>query len=76
MNFDLSRWHSGCGIHQLVSDGQGKLFVYCPLCGVIADVEAISAKVSPADACRIGSDDKPRVELGKQSPNVDRGAVV
>ena len=72
MNYDFSKWHSNCGEKQLITAG-GALHIYCPTCQVVANVEAISAKISPADACKPGEFD--RVNLGKQSANVNKGMV-
>lgn len=73
MNYDLSKWHGACGDKQLMFGSDG-LLVYCPKCGVVANVEAIAAKISPVDACKVGSVD--RMPEGDQSKNVDKGAVI
>jgi len=73
MNYDYSGFHSGCGGNHVVSGPAGKLFVYCPKCQVVADLEAIAAKIEPKEACKVG---KERLVFGKQSPNVHKGAYV
>ncbi len=73
MNLDLSNWHPTCSARGLVNTGHG-LCIYCMDCGIIANVEAVGNKISPADACKIGKKD--RKSLGKQSPGVDAGGVI
>jgi len=72
MNYDFSGFHKGCPNKQVLTASDG-LYIVCLDCGVAANVEAISAKVSPADACRIGTGD--RVVIGKQSVGVDKGVA-
>lgn len=69
--YDLSKWHPVCTGKHLVATGS-HLYVYCPVCGVAANVESISAKISPADACQVGLVD--RQVIGGQSIGVDKGA--
>jgi len=73
MNYDFSRWHKGCTNKQLVDTSDG-VHIVCLDCGVSANLEAISGKISPSDACKVGTVDR-KVE-GKQSSNVDRGGNV
>ena len=54
--------------------GDDGIHVCCLTCGVSANLEAVSAKVSAGDACKVGKVD--RVPTGKQSKNVDKGAYV
>lgn len=68
MNYDFSNFHKGHA--KTVVPGSDGLHVVCLDCGVSANMEAISAKVSPSDACLVGKD---RAALGKQSPHVDKG---
>lgn len=73
MNFDLSKFHRACADKSIVSDGV-KLYVWCPVCGVLADCEAVAGKVSPADASKI--DNKDRIVIGKQSPLINKGGII
>lgn len=73
MNYDWSQFHKGC-VGRVVVRGDDGLHVCCVACGVSANMEAVSAKVSPADACKVG--DVARTPIGKQSVNVDRGKVL
>lgn len=70
MNYDFSKWHSSCTHKQFASFGDG-VHIVCMDCGVSANVEAISGKISPAEVCKPGKIDR-KVD-GKQSNNVDRG---
>lgn len=73
MAYDFSGFHTGClGVYCVPS--AGSVLVVCPDCKVAADIEAISAKVSSADACKTGKIE--RTVLGKQSPNVNKGGFV
>jgi uncharacterized Zn finger protein (UPF0148 family) len=72
MNYDLSKFHPDCGPKQLMLGGDG-MHIYCPVCQVSANVEAISAKISAVDACRAVSKD--RVPIGKQTAGIDKGEV-
>ena len=72
MNYDFSGFHPNCANRGLMVGPDG-LHIYCLNCGVSANVEAISGKISPADACKVGKVE--RSTLGKQSPGVDKGAV-
>jgi len=70
MNYDFSNFHKG---HKLQFGlTAGKIFIICLDCGVSADVEAISAKISPMDACKMSGE---REVIGKQSPGVDKGGT-
>lgn len=73
MNYDYSGFHAGCTDVHLVSGDAGKLFVCCPVCKVVADLEAVAGKVEPKEACKVGED---RIVFGKQSKNVNKGAYV
>lgn len=73
MNYDYSGFHANCGGVHLVSGDAGKLYVCCPKCQVVADLEAIAGKVAPKDVCKVG---KERTVEGKQSPNVNKGAYI
>lgn len=70
MNYDFSKWHSACTNKQFANCSDG-LHIICLNCGVSANVEAISGKISPLEACKVGKIDR-KVD-GKQSFNVDRG---
>jgi hypothetical protein len=73
VNYDLSKFHPACGDKQLMFGPDG-ISVYCPKCQVIANVEAIASKISPADACKAGS--VVRAQIGDNSPNVSKGEVI
>lgn len=71
MNYDFSLFHPECGEIAIQPSMDGKLYLYCPQCRVLADIEAVSMKVPAADVCMVAKKD--RRSLGDQSPNVDRG---
>lgn len=71
MNYDLSDFHPDCKNKAICPSMDGKIYVWCGDCQVLADVEAVGAKVAPMDACRVGFLD--RVVIGKQSLNVHKG---
>jgi hypothetical protein len=71
--YDFSKFHPSCAVRGLVYLPDG-LHVYCLTCGVTANVEAISGKISPEEACKVGSVD--RVIQGDQSFNVNKGEVI
>jgi len=70
MNYDFNSFHKDCGNVEVINSPQG-LIVYCPKCRVLANIEAVSGKVSPADACKINPTQ--RQVIGKQSANVNCG---
>lgn len=70
MNYDFSNFHKECKNKGLVMGNDG-LCVYCLDCGICANVESVSAKISPGDAVTVNNPE--RVVLGKQSPNVHKG---
>jgi hypothetical protein len=72
-NYDFSKFHPLCTNKGLALGSDG-LCVYCLDCGVVASVEAISAKISPSDACKVGSE--ARQVIAQQSANVDKGEVI
>jgi len=74
MSYDLSKWHGACGDKQLICGSDG-ISIFCHKCQVLANVEAISAKISPAEACLVNADGERKV-LGDQSANVNKGANV
>jgi len=71
MNYDFSKFHPSCLNKVVVACFDG-LHVVCYDCGVSANLEAISAKISPVDACRVAVED--RSVLGDQSTGVNKGA--
>lgn len=71
--YDLSNWHADCTGKSVFPTPTG-LGIYCPECGVVADVEAVSGKVSPGDACKIAVKD--RKVIGDVSPNTLKGENV
>lgn len=73
MNYDLSKWHPACGDKQLCF-GDGSLSIYCPKCGIVANVEAIAAKIPADEACKVGDID--RASFGDQSINVNKGEAI
>jgi hypothetical protein len=73
MNYDFSKWHPMCVNKGLVLGSDG-LSVYCLDCSIVANLEAISGKISPESACVVGKD-VARPTQGDQSPNVNKGEV-
>jgi hypothetical protein len=73
MNYDLSGFHATCSGKSIYTAGD-QLYIYCPECGVVANVEAISGKISPSDACRVGAKD--RIIMGDQSALVNKGEKI
>jgi len=73
-NFDFSGWHKGCSGVNVVSGPAGELHVYCPVCQVVANLEAISAKITPEHACLTKAEE--RIPQGDQSNFVKKGVVV
>ena len=71
MNYDFGKFHPVCKVKYVVPAPDG-LHIVCMDCGVSANMEAISGKVSPADVCKVGAIAE-RTIIGKQSVNVDRG---
>jgi len=68
--YEYGEWHKGhlrtvvVGVH-----GMG---IVCDTCGVYADLEAISKKISASDACKVGKPSEvERSSLGKMSPGVE-----
>jgi hypothetical protein len=74
MNYDLSGYHPLCTGKSIVSVG-GALMIYCPVCQVLANVEAVSGKISAEEACKSGKD-QIRIVTGDMSPNIVKGEVV
>lgn len=73
MNYDFSSFHPQCTNKQLGLFPDGP-HITCLDCGVSANIEAISDKISPADAVKVGKVE--RASLGKRSANVVKGAFV
>lgn len=71
MNYDFSKFHKGC-TKQIIQAPDG-LHIICLTCGVSANMEAISAKVSPIDVCKVGEVD--RKAIGKTTAGVDKGGT-
>ena len=74
-NYDFSNFHKDCGDLYIINAPDG-MHVYCPKCQVIANVEAISGRVTAADACKVITEGQNRTVIAKQSANVDKGAYV
>jgi len=72
VNFDFSKFHAVCGDRSVISAPDG-LYVVCNKCGVVANLEAISGKIDPVDACRVGDTSRPI--KGDMSPLVNKGEV-
>lgn len=66
MNLDFSAFHPGHS--KTVIPFGGHAMVICMTCGVAADLEAVSGKISAADAFL--SDNKDRTLIGKMSQDV------
>jgi len=73
MNYDFSGFHPNCKSKQLCLFPDGPHIV-CLDCGVSGNVEAISDKISPQHACRVGKVE--RTVTGKRSENVNKGKEV
>jgi len=74
MNYDFSKFHPMCA-NRIVVQGSDGLHVCCLDCGISANMEAISAKVSAADSCLVGKEVK-RMPTGDQSQFVDKGEII
>lgn len=72
-SYDLSMWHPDCTGKSVFPTPTG-MCIYCPECGVVADVEAVSGKISAADACKVAVKD--RKIIGDVSPNTLKGEHV
>jgi len=72
MNYDFSRFHPDCEGKQVIVAPDG-VHIVCLECGISANMEAVSAKVSPADVAVPGKVD--RTPIGKQSFSLDRGGI-
>lgn len=69
MNYDFRGFHKGCaGVY--VVGGDGGFLIVCPDCRVAANLEAVSGKVTPADACKVGLTVE-RQLVGKLSSGVE-----
>lgn len=64
--FDFSLWHKGHAKQYCTHDG--RMLLICTTCGVAADVEHVSAKISPADSYL--QDSQERLLVGALSPDV------
>lgn len=73
MNYDFSGFHPNCSQRGLCISDDG-VHVYCLDCGVSANLEAISAKVSAVDACKVGKDVN-RQPIGKQTAGISKGVL-
>lgn len=74
MNYDLSGFHTLCAGKSIICT-EHSILIYCPVCQVLANVEAVAGKISASDACKVGKEEVRKV-IGDQSPNVDKGAMV
>lgn len=68
MNYDWSHFHKGH--NRSVTGHGGASLINCLDCGVSADLEAVSAKVSPADACLLDAQAAQRVCCGQLSEGI------
>jgi len=73
VNYDFSSFHKGCAGRTVVM-GMDGLHVCCLTCGVCANLEAVSAKISTVDACKVGAVD--RIPTGKQTYGISKGGVL
>ena len=70
MNYEFGQWHKG-HVRNIV-DGIHGLGIVCLDCGVYANLEAVSKKISPEDACKVGEVGvAERKSLGKMSAGVE-----
>lgn len=66
MNYDIGYFHKDCAGVYINGD-----WIICPACRVCANIEAVSAKITPADACKVGKD-ADRAVQGKMSQGVTK----
>jgi hypothetical protein len=70
--FDFAGFHSKCANVHIVGGNSG-VYVVCPDCRVAGELEAVSAKVSPAEVCKANADlTEVRPAIGKMSAGVTR----
>lgn len=74
MNYDFSKFHPSCPMRGLVLLPDG-MHVYCLDCGVTANLEAISGKISPEESCKVGKEIN-RTVIGDMSTNINKGEVI
>ena len=67
MNFDFSSFHPKH--NKVLVSRAGSVLVVCMDCGVAADLEAVSGKISSADAFLINIEE--RMLIGKMSAGVE-----
>jgi hypothetical protein len=66
MNYDYSYFHKDCSGVYVNGDN-----IICPVCKVIANLEAVSGKINPGDACKVGKDIDREI-IGKISQGVSK----
>jgi hypothetical protein len=72
--FDFTGFHSKCANVNVVSGPSG-IYVVCLDCRVAGELEAVSAKVSPAEACAVMPAGGIRTAIGKMTPGVKSGYI-
>ena len=74
MNYDWSHFHKGHA--RAITPHAGKSLITCLDCGVSADLEAVSAKISVPDAHLVESAAKERKSIGQLSEGTPfRGSI-
>jgi hypothetical protein len=68
MNYDWSHFHKGH--NRIITPHAGKSLATCLDCGVSADLEAISAKISPADSLMLEAKATDRTSIGQLSEGI------
>jgi len=68
MNYVFSNFHPDC-THKTVINGSDGIHIVCLDCGISANMEAVSGKISAGDACKVGKTD--RNVIGKLSQGVN-----
>lgn len=68
MNYVFSNFHPTCSNKQVVQAPDG-MHIVCLTCGVSANMEAISGKISAEDAVKVGPSQ--RTIIGKLSKGVN-----
>lgn len=63
MVYDFSKWHASCKSRGFI--GGDRPMIFCMDCGVIADVEAISQKIT-ADSSHKNKENVPAGQLSKE----------
>lgn len=55
--FDLNSWHANCDGVVVFGTDNG-CFIFCPLCRIVARVQDIAVRISPADSYKLNPSDR------------------